>query len=483
MRALLQRAVASLGFDPSVQAPVRAALLAAALLRTGLMIAAFALTGTHVMTQGDTASYLEPGRNLILHGVFAISGVSESACGPEIDRTPGYPIFAELTGMRWNNVLLTVVAQILVSLASLLLMQKIADRIFPNSSAGEAAAWLYAFEPLSIVYTARLMPETLFVLLLLLVIDRILAFQSSHKLSSLAAAGVFLAAATYVRPVSYYLVFPVAIALAITAPRQSSLRWKAPALLLVMVVPLLAAWQVRNYAETGYKGFSSIVEKNLYFFQSAEVTAELHRISLESEQKQLGYPEDKYYAAAHPEQSQWIQNQRLSSMRGQSIQVIQAHPLLYLRTHFAGVAVVAFTPCASELLQLLGAYPADGAMPHRVLNEGIASSALRVVVSHPAIAAAMALLEGCLLFLYVFAIRGACLRAHLRPALTKTAISLLLGVALYFLLISGGAQAVGRYRLPVMPILCILAAGGLTQARKKKTAEPIELRGRLQQLL
>jgi 4-amino-4-deoxy-L-arabinose transferase-like glycosyltransferase len=451
-----QRIADALHVERRVQAP----LLAALSLRIALLVAAFALTGTAVMTQGDTTSYLNPGRNMILYGVFATAGA------PEIDRTPGYPLFAEITGMAWDNVSLAVTAQIALSLISLLLVRRIADRIFPNRNAGIVAAWLYAIEPLSIVYMARLMPETLFVLLLLLAIGRILDFQSGGKLTVLALAGVSLAAATYVRPVSYYLVFPLAAGLAITAPKQRGLRWKAPLLLLLVALPLLAAWQLRNFAETGYSGFSSIVEKNLYFFQSAEVTAELQHISLESEQKNLGYPEDKYYPAAHPEQRSWSQSQRLRFMRTQAAKTLAAHPGLYLQTHLAGMGLVAFTPCATELLQLIGMYPSGDAMPHRILNEGILNSAWRVILSHPTVAITMALLEGFLLFLYVFAIRGCLSQNKLRPALLT-----IVGVALYFLLISGGAQAVGRYRLPVMPELCILAAGGLTLAQKK-TAEP-----------
>jgi hypothetical protein len=99
-------------------------LLVAALLRITLMVAAFTLAGTTVMTQDDTTSYLNPGRNLILHSAFI------TAVAPEIDRTPGYPLFAEITGMAWDNVLLTVTVQIVLSLISLLLLRKIADRIF-----------------------------------------------------------------------------------------------------------------------------------------------------------------------------------------------------------------------------------------------------------------------------------------------------------------------------------------------------------------
>jgi hypothetical protein len=453
MRQGPQRLADAIHFDMEVRAP----LLVAALLRLSLMIAAFALTGSAVMTQGDTASYLNPGRYLILHGAFANAGL------PEIDRTPGYPLFAELTGMIFGNTLLTVTAQILVSLASLLLIRKIADQALPNRNAGPIAAWLFAVEPLSIVYTVRVMPETLFVLLLLFVIERVISFQKTGKLGTLVAAGAFLTAATYVRPVSYYLVLPLALGVALTAPKHRGLWWKAPAVLLIAVLPWLAAWQARNTVETGYRGFSSIVEKNLYFFQSAEVTAELQHISFEAEQQKLGYSEESAFLSAHPEQRGRNQAQRLSYMHEQATSILRDHAGLYLRTHFTGVAIVAFTPCAAELLQMLGAYPSADTMPHRILSDGIVASIRQVFRAHPFVAMTMVLLEAFLLFLYLSAIRG-CLRIKsITPPLLTLA-----GIATYFLLISGGAQAVGRYRLPVMPELCIFAAGGLTRLPKTK---------------
>jgi 4-amino-4-deoxy-L-arabinose transferase-like glycosyltransferase len=438
---------------PRILAP----LIVAALLRIALMLAAFPLTGTAVMTQGDTSSYLQPGRNLILHGVFASSGAAE------IDRTPGYPIFAELTGMLFDNVLLTVAAQIVLSLLSLLLVRRIADRIFPNRDAGIIAAWLYAIEPLSIVSTVRLMPETLFVLLLLLIIERILTYQKTGKLAALAIAGVSLAAATYVRPASYYLAFPLALGLAATAEKQNGLRWKAPAVLLITVLPFLAAWQLRNSLETGYTGFSSIVEKNLYFFQSAEINAQLDHVSLAAEQDKLGYADQSAWDSQHPEQRTWTQRQRLQFMRAESLRILSRHRAIYLKSHLKGVAVVAFTPGAAELLQLLAAYPASDSMPRRIVNEGLVASTLRTIRSHPSVTILMAALEAFLLLLYAFAIRG-CLVAN--PA--RIPLFTVLGVALYFLLISGGAQAVGRYRVPIAPELCILAAGGLAPFQSKE---------------
>jgi len=442
-----------------------AAMLIGATIRLALMGAAYLCTGTQIMTQGDTASYLEPGHNLILHGRYVSGGL------PEIDRTPGYPLFTMLSGMTFDNVLLAILVQIAVSMLSLLLIWKIAERIFPNHGAGKAAAWLYALEPVSVLYTIRLMPETLFILLLLAMIDRLLSFYKTGKLSTLTVSGLLLAAATYVRPVSYYLVFSLALALVVTAPRSRGLRWKAPALLLVSVLPWLALWQLRNKMETGYSGFSSIVEQNLYFYQSAEVVAEIDHISLGEEQKRLGYPDEISYFAVHPEQKSWSAAQRLQFMHTQSLRILANHRALYLKTHVAGVAVVAFTPCATELLQLLNLYPQDEEMPHRILNEGILHSFVRVLKIHPGVTATMAFFEVTLLVLYAFALYGI-----IRGRGKRISLFLLIGVSLYFLLISGGAQAVGRYRLPIMPEICLLAGGGFAAYRAKKRAEPERLR-------
>ncbi|WP_263360107.1 glycosyltransferase family 39 protein [Acidicapsa ligni] len=436
---------------------IRHSLAVAAILRVILMLITYLRTGTAVMTQGDTASYLEPGRNLILHGMYTSGGL------PEIDRTPGYPLFVNLTGMLFNNALTVVVCQIALSLISLILISRITTRTFRNQRAGMIAAWLYAIEPVSLMYTTRLMPETLFTALLLLVIDRLLAYRSSGKIRAIAMAGLALAAATYVRPVSYYLVFALAIGLAIITAAGKPNWWKSPAVLLLTCLPLLVLWQVRNGIETGYHGFSSIVEKNLYFYQSAEITAELNHISLLEQQSRLAYSDESRFLAIHPELRNSSQAQRLSMMHHDAATILTANRLLYLKSHMAGVGVVAFTPCAAELLELLGAYPSDHAMPRRVLNEGILHSLIVVIALHPAVAATMCVLEGILLLLYVLSVIGIG-----KGSADRYCLAVLIGVAMYFLLISGGAQAVGRYRLPIMPVICVLAAGGITTLQSKK---------------
>ncbi|MGD0095250.1 MAG: glycoside hydrolase family 2 protein [Terracidiphilus sp.] len=432
--------------SPAWTRPLAVPVFVAAALRLALLAATLVRTGTYVITSGDTASYLEPGRNLLFHGRFLTGFL------PEIDRTPGYPLFLAVASLP--GVVAAVLAQVILSAFSVVLVWRLANAVFRDDRIALTAAWLVAFEPVSIIYSVRLMPETLFLALLLLSLERIAVFMRCRHLRSLAASGLWLAAATFVRPVSYYLPAALALGLFVALARVPGLRWKAPALLLLSVFPWLAAWQMRNLLETGFGGFSSIVARNLYFYQAAEVAARVEHRSFTEEQSAFGYPDEQTYLARHPEQTGWTQASRVAFMGSEARRVLIAHPGIFLREHLEGSMVVALTPCAADLLRLVDAYPEDG--PKHVVNEGPLSSAVRLVRMHPWHAALMAVLEAMLISLYLLAARGV-----LSGAAHSQVVWMLLGVSIYFLAVSGGAQAVGRFRLPVLPAVLILAAAGL----------------------
>ena len=426
---------------------------AAAALRMALLVTTLVRTGTSVITSGDTASYLEPGRNLLFHGRF-FTGLL-----PEIDRTPGYPLSLAVASLP--GVAIAALMQVILSAFTVVLIWRLARAVFEDDRIALTAAWLFVFEPVSIIYSVRLLPETLFVALLLLSLERMVVFLRYGRLRILVAAGLWLTAATFVRPVSYYLPVALALGLFVALARVPGLRWKAPAVLLLCVLPLLAAWQARNFLETGFGGFSSIVVRNLYFYQAAEVAARIEHRSFAEEQSAFGYPDEQTYLARHPEQTGWSQSRRVAFMGSEARRVLGAHPGTYLKMHLEGSMVVAFTPCAADLLRLVGAYPEDG--PKRVVNEGPWRSAIRLAQAHPWTSALMAALELVLLGYYLLAARG-----MLSGCARSEVLWLLLGVFLYFLAVSGGAQAVGRYRLPVMPAVLVLAAAGL---RSRSTPE------------
>jgi hypothetical protein len=100
-------------------------------------------------------------------------------------------------------------------------------------------------------------------------------------------------------------------------------------------------------------------------------------------------------------------------------------------------------------------------MPQRLVNDGVQRSFKRIAREHLGIALVMMLFSASALLLYGAAFMG------LLSGRRTGAMCILAGTALYFLLISGGAQAVARYRLPAIPELCILASAGISDLYDK----------------
>jgi hypothetical protein len=354
------------------------------------------------------------------------------------------------------------------------------------------AAWIFAFEPMSVAISVVLLSETLFLALFLLSLERLAEFLRVRRLPVLAMAGVWLAAATFVRPVTYYL--PVALALGLflvlaRAPHLSSQRpgghlagfsgllWKAPAVLLISVLPWLAAWQVRNKLETGYSGFSSITDLNAYFFISAEIASHVERRSFSSAVKESGYSEftnhsgQVYlfppYLAQHPEQAEWSQSQRLAFMHAEALRVIRAHFGIYRRACLTSLVKTVFNPGAGYFDRLL--HPSDPRQSDRLIEEGPVRWGSALIQTDPLVAAEKAVFLMVLLGMYLLAARGV-----FRAGLHSASMGLLLGTALYFFAVSaagGGVGADARYRLPVMPIVCVFAAAGCVRTKANARQE------------
>jgi len=426
-------------------------VLAAATVRLALLALVLTRSGSRALYRPDTLSYLEPGRNLLLHGRFVAAGL------PELERTPGYPLFLALASLA--GPVAAALAQVILSVFSVVLVWRLARAVFRDERIALIAAWLFAFEPLSVLHSILLLSETLFLALFLLSLERLVEFLQERRLGVLAEAGVCLAAATLVRPVTYYLPLALAAGLFSALARVPILRWKAPAVLLLSTLPWLTAWQIRNYAETGFGGFSSAQQINLYFHIAAEVTGRVEHRPLVEVQNEFGYYDEQLYLERHPAAAKWSQAERLAFMQSEASLILRAHPGTFLRAQFAGTARTALNPGAAVLISQLGA-PVNDETFLRERDQGPVQALLWMARAHPWQTAAMAVLEGFLLALYVLAGLGAW-----RGGAPSACLWLLAGVVLYFLAVSGGSFAAARMRLPVMPVLCVMAAAGLARRR------------------
>jgi thiosulfate reductase cytochrome b subunit len=252
------------------------------------------------------------------------------------------------------------------------------------------------------------------------------------------------------------------------------------------VLPWLAAWQIRNKIETGYSGFSSVSEVNFYFLTSADLIAQSEHRQMVDVSKELGGfdPRDsgeqtylyQSYLSRHPEQVGWSQGQRLSFMHSWAAGVIRSHFSIYLRSCTLAFLKTVFNPGEGNFNRLL--HPADSRNQAGAAVAWPVHRAILLASADPRIAVQKLAFEVVLLGLYLFAVRGIIFLARgvFRDGIQNTCLWLLLGTSLYFLAVTavaGGTGADARYRLPIMPVICILAAAGFwhTKAISQKAAK------------
>ena len=440
-------------------------LLAFAVRAALLLVVAANVADPRAHHTPDSASYIKLAEGLSTTGRFARGGA------PEIMRTPGYPLLL-VPGIRTAKLeTITIALQIALSCLTVYLVFRIALLLFGGARVATLCALLYALEPLSIVYSGLILTETLFTCAMAVFLYFLLKYLASNGLGSLLVSAVALAGSVYVRPVSYFLPvligFGLLLRAALASPKSRKLLVHA-CVFFVVSMGLVAAWQVRNAVRTGYRGFSAVTDLNLYFYQGASVVAAEQNSSYYKVQKEMGYGNETAYLKRHPEQKDWSPRQRYRYLRRQGGQILHSHPGTYATIHAKGMARTLLDPGAFEYLKLFKLYPQSGGLLGTVVDKGIRTTVADLYKNKPTVfwtnLALGLILGGYLLFGAVALLS--------RLVFWNAGVLISVAVGLYLLLLSGGPHAVGRFRHPVMPIICILAGAGLalTWARLRKKA-------------
>jgi hypothetical protein len=173
------------------------------------------------------------------------------------------------------------------------------------------------------------------------------------------------------------------------------------------------------------------------------------------------------YLALHPEQAEWSQNQRLTYIHSEAVRIIRAHYRVYLRSCFANLFKVLIRLGSGSFDNVI--YPQAGL----VNGEEPIRNVSVLIKTYPLIAIEKVFHAVMLMGYYLFAACGiywlACgfYRSHVHAG----PLCLLLGVSVYFLAViavGGGTAAAARLRLPITPVVCILAAAGFCRTRNNE---------------
>lgn len=323
-----------------------------------------------------------------------------------------------------------------------------AQRLFPRRAAWIAVG-VVLIDPLSVSSSTVIMTETTQgFLLALLGLGLVVALQGGpYRMVGWGLAGATCALATLVRPSTYYLVVILsALAIVYSVRRRSSLRQGVAALLLLALpsVLLLGGWQLRNHIRVDSWRFTGIEALSMYTFRAGDVLAQ-----------RQGVPFDPYNGTIEfdlePRRTGEAQGPYYDRMYAEGAQIVLSEPLTVARTAIRGVGWAMFAE-GGQFLTRVGLQ--DSTPMKWLLRLWMASlwllAAVGVVVAW-------------------------------RRSDTRWAAGSLVLLIAYVLVISAGPETYSRFRVPVMPLLAILVAGGAfrvtvwaTSRLRRVEREPVE---------
>ena len=406
---------------------LRVVLVVALVLRSAVAIVAYHRQTT---SAPDSITYVRPVPALIATHRFDTFGA------PELARTPGYPVILAAGEVAGDRLVVTLGVQVIANCLTVFAVAVLALAMGTGTGVAVLAAALYAVEPSSIIYVAKILTETLFTLFATGLLIGFTCWLRGGTRSDLVFAAICLAVGCFVRPILYYAPLVLA-ALGVIAWRHQGTRSRAIAhiaLFLVVALAPIVAWRVRNTIVAGYDGFAAIADVNLMEYRAAgaiarrtgrpiaDVQSEL-RTQLNADQMLRA---DGRVARGHERTAIY------HTMRARATDIIAHDPVAIFLDATAGAARMLFGRDTSEWAALLAIEPLT--MPWQILR-----LALTVVWIAMVALAVIGL------------VRERWTLHGLVPAVV---------LSTYLIAVSAGPEAYSRFRLAVIPPIAVLSASG-----------------------
>jgi 4-amino-4-deoxy-L-arabinose transferase-like glycosyltransferase len=350
-------------------------------------------------------------------------------------RPPVYPLFLRAVFDVFGEHYAAVVGvQLVFSVATVALVYWLAGLLLTRRLA-LLAAFLLAIDPASIVFGNQMLTETLFAFLLTLALALTVVAMRRADTMIAAAAGLVIGLAVLTRPVAAYLplVLAPAIVLVVGARRRRSLVLTG-ALVLGFAVPT-GGWIVRNLHATGVGTISTIEGYNMWHYRAVgalEETGEKPWDARAIAEAQL---------APHVHAGDNAAQISRAQLRV-GLDILAAHPVEAAKSWGRGELRLLLGPARMETAILLTGQPVARRPWLHVLV--IVSALITVLTLLAASGSLIGLLVG-------------------RIAVRE--LWILVAAAVYLVAVSGGPEAYSRFRVPVVPLLVVLAAAGFRWRR------------------
>lgn len=198
----------------------------------------------------DDLNYVKSAAVLVKRGIYIFHNLNE----PTVFVTPVYPFFLatvfKLFGIGLAGFQAARIIQAIMSSVTILLVYLIAEKLF-NKNVGLLTAFLVAFYIPNIITVGYMLTETLFTMLLCLLIYFSLLFAKKPKKAYFGLLGVLWAVTTLCRPT--IALYPVFLFIYLFWSERVKIidMIKLGAVMFLAFTVVISPWWIRNYREYG----------------------------------------------------------------------------------------------------------------------------------------------------------------------------------------------------------------------------------------
>ena len=396
--------------------PVAAALLIQALL--------FFTTQPEIAY--DSASYMAQAESL------AATGSARNELGePDTVRTPGYPLFLSVFLAAKLGYAGAIAAQRALWIIVVAVTTWASFRLTGSSVTAVVAGTITAIDLPALQATNSILTETLATVFVGASVLQAYRASNTGQTAAALAAGVIAGVAALVRPVALLLGVPLVLAIWIAGTRAA--RGRVATAIVVASLAVSGTWIGRNYLQTGVATFSSISAVNMLLFRAAGTLAIRDPGGIDANiQKRQAELEDAACRAAEARFGRDCKSVPIS-LRA------TLYDSLALPIIFADPIATAMLAGRAFVMIMFG----GGANLLAVMT-GIPESSARIVALGYTVPLAALALVGLSYWWRV----------------DRLAATMMLLTVLYFVVMSLGAEAYSRFRVPILPLYAVLAGGG-----------------------
>ncbi len=403
----------------------------------------------------DSPSYTDPAESLIADGSYNTEPGSDT---PETLRPPGYPAWLALVFLLFgNNAQAVVFSQIFLFLGTLILTYSLTEKMFGSRSAWVAVI-LLALDPSSLSHTYKILTETLTAFLTLAFAYCVFGFYRTRgKFYFGLGVGLSLALVTLVRPTTYYFL-PFLIAAFTVFLVREKMEWrKILSILMITLLPfliLVGGWQWRNLETAGLFRLTSVQGWALYLGKGAQIYSEKYKTTQNDAERALIQELEKTYPNRGATPIEQLDDIYLS----EGWKLVRENPGLAVKTHALHMSYFFFAPGTTSAFFRLFDPNFKLADFNWYQKTEYFSSLLK---SHKSFLFWMVMGATYLGIMYVWVVAWIARSWRDRKELMwKGCHVLFILLVLYIAGASSVNYGQDRYRIVVMPLLCMYAGAG-----------------------